>query len=69
MMSEMMSRMMKECCGKDGMSDFEKMKDFMQMCGKSEFSDDETKMMRQFCSESGKPDAEKMKQLMEKCGC
>ena len=69
MMGEMMSRMMKECCGKDGMPDFEKMKNFMQTCGKSKFSDDETKMMRQFCGQNGKPDAEKMKQLMEKCGC
>lgn len=68
MMDEMME-MMKECCGEDGMPDFEKMKGFMEKCGKAEFTDDELKMMRQFCEQTGKPDIEKMKQLMEKCGC
>ena len=69
MKSEMMSQMMNECCGVDGKPDFEKMKGFMQMCGKSEFGDDELEMVRQFCSQSGKLDVEKMKRLMEKCGC
>lgn len=64
-----MGEMMKECCGEDGMPDFEKMKGFMEKCGKAEFTDDELKMMRQFCEQTGKPDIEKMKQLMEKCGC
>jgi len=65
----MMSQMMTECCGEDGMPDFEKMKRFMKMCGKTEFTDDEIKMMRQFCTQGGKPDAEMMKQFMAKCGC
>lgn len=69
MMTETMSQMMKECCGEDGMPDLEKMKGFMRMCGKSQFSDDEIQMMKQFCGQGGKPDPEKMKQLMEKCGC
>lgn len=69
MSTEMMSEMMKGCCGEDGMPDLEKMKHFMQMCGKTEFSDKEVEMMREFCSHSGKPNAEKMKQLMEECGC
>jgi hypothetical protein len=30
----MMSEMMKQCCGDDGMPDFEKMKQFMEQCGK-----------------------------------
>lgn len=68
-MNEMMSQMMTECCGKDGLPDVEKMKGFMQMCGKSEFSDQELAMMKQFCSQSGKPDADEMMQLMKKCGC
>jgi hypothetical protein len=68
-MSEMMSQMMKECCGEDGTPNFEKMKGFMQLLGKTDFSDAESEMLRKFCSQSGKPDAEKMKQLMEKCGC
>lgn len=65
----MMNEMMKECCGEGGMPDFEKMKAFMEKCGKAQFTDDDIKMMQQFCGQTGKPDAEKMKQLMEKCGC
>lgn len=65
----MMGDMMKECCGEDGTPDFEKMKRFMEKCGKTEFGDDEIKMMQQFCSQDVEPDAEKMMQLMEKCGC
>jgi hypothetical protein len=58
----MISQMMKECCGEDAMSDLEKMKGSMQMCGKSEFSDGEIQMMQQFCGQSGTPDPERMKQ-------
>lgn len=68
-MNETMSQMMRQCCGEDGLPDMEKMKGFMQMCGKSEFSDDELAMMKQFCGQGAKPDAEKMMQLMKKCGC
>jgi hypothetical protein len=65
----MMNEMMKECCGEGGMPDFEKMKAFMEKCGKTQFTEADIKMMQEFCGQTGKPDAEKMKQLMEKCGC
>jgi hypothetical protein len=65
----MMNEMMKECCGEDGMPDVEKMKSFMEKCGKTHFTEDDIKRMQEFCGQSGKPDAEKIKQLMEKCGC
>lgn len=62
-----MNEMMKECCGEDGVPDFDKMKGFMEKCGKMQFTDEEMRMMREFCAQGGKPDAEKMRQLMEKC--
>ena len=65
----MMIDMMKQCCGQDGKPNFEKMKHFMENCGKEQFSDDDTQMMKQFCGSGGMPDPEKMKELMEKCGC
>ncbi|MFQ6022632.1 MAG: hypothetical protein ACE5NW_07920 [Acidiferrobacterales bacterium] len=65
----MMHEMMKQCCTAEGKPDFEKMKQFMESCGKKEFSEDETAMMKQFCGQEGMPDVEKMKQMMEKCGC
>ena len=65
----MMNEMMKKCCGQDGMPNFEKMKGFMEKCGKTQFTDDEVAMMRQFCGQADRPDAEKLKKLMEKCGC
>ena len=65
----MMQEMIKQCCGATGKPDFEKMKQFMEHCGKQEFSDDEVAMMKQFCSQEGMPDMAKMKELMEKCGC
>ena len=65
----MMNEMMEQCCGKEGMPDFEKMKQFMQSCGKKEFSENEMAMMKQFCGQEGMPDFDKMKEMMEKCGC
>ena len=65
----MMTDMMKHCCGEDGKPNFEKMKHFMEDCGKKRFNDDETQMMKQFCGSGGMPDPERMKELMEKCGC
>ena len=65
----MMTDMMKRCCGKDGMPNFEKMKHFMEACGKEQFSDDDTQMMKQFCGGGGMPDPEKVKELMKRCGC
>ena len=65
----MMQEMVKQCCTDDGKPDFAKMKQFMEHCGKQQFSDDELAMMKQFCAREGMPAVEKMKQMMEKCGC
>jgi hypothetical protein len=65
----MMQDMMKQCCGEHGMPDFEKMKQFMEQCGKEGFSEDQLAMMKQFCAGKEMPGVEKMKAMMEKCGC
>ena len=65
----MMEEMMKACCGPEGKPDFEKMKKFMEGCGKAQFGEEEIRMMKTFCGQKGMPDAEKMKELMETCGC
>lgn len=65
----MMQEMMKQCCTDEGKPDFEKMKQFMEHCGKQQFSEDEFAMMKQFCAQEAMPDVDKMKQMMEKCGC
>ena len=65
----MMEEMMKECCGSEGKPDFEKMKKFMEKCGKSQFSEDDVRMMKACCAEEGMPDVGRMKELMKKCGC
>ncbi len=65
----MMEEMMKQCCGPDGKPDFEKMKKFMEKCGKTQFGEEESRMMKECCAQEGMPDIEKMKELMEKCGC
>ena len=65
----MKQSMMKQCCGENGMPDFEKMKQFMEQCGKKDFDAEHISMMKQFCDEKSMPDFEKMKAMMEKCGC
>jgi hypothetical protein len=65
----MMNEMMKQCCGEEGMPNLEKMKEFMEKYGKTEFSQAEVDKMKQFRDQQGKPDFEKMKQFMESCGC
>jgi pentatricopeptide repeat protein len=65
----MMSEMMKLCCGDDGMPSFEKMKQFMEQCGKKGFTEEHMAMMKAFCAGKDIPDVEKMKVMMEKCGC
>ena len=65
----MMNEMMEQCCGDDGNPDFDMMKQFMERCGKEEFSDEQIAMMKQFCGPEGKPDAKQMKQLFEDCEC
>lgn len=64
-----MEEMMRECCGPEGKPDFEKMKKFMEKCGKTQFGEDEIRMMKECCCREGTPDVERMKELMEKCGC
>ena len=44
----MMSEMMKLCCGDDGMPSFEKMKQFMEQCGKKGFTEEHMAMMKAF---------------------
>jgi len=65
----MMNDMMKQCCGADGMPDFEKMKQYMEQCGKKEFGEEHIAMMKEFCGGKDMPDFEKMKVMMKKCGC
>ncbi len=64
-----MMEMMKACCGPEGMPDLEKMKAFMEGCGKTQFGEEEVRMMKDFCGRQGMPDVEKMRALMESCGC
>ena len=64
----MMEEMMKKCCGEEGIPDFEKMKQFMESCGKAEFSEEEVATMKKFCTEA-MANCEKMKQFMESRGC
>jgi hypothetical protein len=65
----MMEEMVKQCCGPKGIPDFEKMKKFMEKCGKMQFGDEEIRMMKECCTQEGMPNVEKMKELLEKCGC
>lgn len=65
----MLMEMMTQCCSKEGIPDFEKMKGFMEKCEKMELSQAEVDKMKQFCDKEGMLDFEKMKQLMQGCGC
>ena len=65
----MMSEMMKQCCGDDGMPNFEKMKQFMEQCGKKGFKRRAHSYDEGVCAGKDMLDFEKMKAMMEKCGC
>jgi hypothetical protein len=65
----MMEEMMKACCDPEGKPDFERMKKFMEKCGKMQFAEEEIRMMKECCAQEGMPDVKKIKELMEKCGC
>jgi hypothetical protein len=65
----MKAKMIKQCCGAEGNLDFDKMEQFMEGCGKHEFSDEDISMMKGFCGQEGMPDVSKMMSLMEKCRC
>lgn len=64
-----MDEIMEKCCRGDGKPDFDKMRRFMQQCGKVDFSDTDVGLMQQFCDQDVMPDIAKMKQLIESCGC
>jgi hypothetical protein len=64
-----MNDMMKQCCADDGKPDFEKMKQFMQQCGKDSFGKAEIAMMKEFCCQEGMPSFGQIKEVMAKCGC
>ncbi len=42
-----MNEMMEQCCGSNGKPDFGMMKQFMERCGKEEFSEEHIAMMKQ----------------------
>ena len=65
----MMQEMMNQCCTDDGKPDFEKMKQFMEHCGKRGLSEEQIAIMKGFCGQEGMPDMTKMMEFMEKCGC
>ena len=65
----MMQEMMNQCCTDDGKPDFEKMKQFMEHCGKQDLSEEQIAMMKGFCGQDDMPDMTKMMEFMEKCGC
>ena len=74
----MMNEMMAECCGDTGKPDFNKMKTFMEKCGKQDFSGEELAMMceatrfsfeKHCCGPEGRPDTKQMKQLFGDCNC
>jgi hypothetical protein len=67
MMNEI--EVMAECCGDDGKPDLNKMKAFMEKCGKKDFSEGDFAMMKHFCPPEGTLDSRQMKQFMENRGC
>ena len=64
-----MNEMMQQCCGSDGMPNFEMMKQFMEKCGKEDFSEQDMEKMKQFCCGDTMPDMSEMMKMMESCGC
>ena len=64
-----MNDMMQQCCGSSGKPDFDMMKQYMERCGKEEFSEEQIGMMKGFCGQEGKADKTKMMEFMKKCGC
>ncbi len=47
---------MKQCSGEGGKPNFEKMKEFMESCGKMQFSEDEVATMKGMCGGEVMPD-------------
>jgi hypothetical protein len=65
----MMNGIMVDRRSGDGRPDINKIKAFMEQCGKQDFDEEKFTVMEQFCDPEGKPDAKQMKQFMENCGC
>jgi len=49
----MMPEMMRQCYSAESKPDFDKMKQFMEQCGKHEFNNDEVDMMKGFWGQDG----------------
>jgi hypothetical protein len=64
-----MNEIMAECCGDDGKLDLNKIKAFMEKCGKQDFNEGDFAMMKQFCPPEGTLDPRQLKQFMENRGC
>ena len=64
-----MNEIMAECCGGDGKPDLNKMKAFMEKCGKQDFNEGDFAMMKQFCRSEGALDPRQLKLFMENRGC
>jgi hypothetical protein len=62
------SEMMSQCCGAEGKFDFEKMKAFMERCGKTDFTRDQIEEMKKLCCDHGEM-CDKMMHFMKSCGC
>jgi hypothetical protein len=62
------SDMMSQCCGGEGKFDFDKMKAFMERCGKKAFTTGEIEEMKQICCDHA-AFCDKMMQFMKSCGC
>ncbi len=65
----MMNEIIAECCSDDGKPDFDKLKAFMEKCGKHDFSEGDIAMMNLFCGPEGTLDPRQLKMFMENRGC
>lgn len=63
------TEMMNKCCSTEGKVNFDKMKQFMEVCGKTNFDNEELAKMKQFCEGQEKPDCETLHTFIENCGC
>ncbi|MEH6578863.1 MAG: hypothetical protein V7731_17515 [Amphritea sp.] len=64
----MKKNMIKQCCDASGKPDYEHIKEFMEQCGKTEFTDEDIKRMKDCCAQRGQLDPEQIKQCLQKCG-
>lgn len=64
-----MNEIMQQCCTGDGRADFDKIRRFMEQCGKTHFSHADIGRMQEYCDQAGMADIAKMQDLMVSCGC